>query len=162
RDLQALLDRGVISPEPYSLVAPLGAAPLFLFGRVVKSARFWCARYNFMLFIAGLAALYRLVGRVDRATARALVLLLMTASMFPHHIRDFFGEVFTAVLGGVGIVAIGLEGRAWGWSASVLATANTASWLLGMTLVALSEIWRNRRLRYGLAVAAALALVLAE
>jgi hypothetical protein len=187
RDLQALLERGAISPEPYSLVAPLGATPLFLLGRVARSARFWCARYNFLIFVAGLAVLYRLVSRVDRATARTLVLVLMTASMFPHHIRDFFGEVFTAVLGAVGIIAIGIGarlkpgttpdgrprpettagvtsgvGNASGWAAFVLAVVNTPSWLLGLTLVAFSEVWRRRRLRYLLAAVAALALVLSE
>jgi len=161
RDLQALVEQGTISPEPYSLVAPLGATPLFFLGRVAKSARFWCARYNFLLFLGGLAVLYRLVSRVDPATARAFVLLLMTASMFPHHIRDFCGEVFTAVLGAVGIVAIGLSVR-YGWPALVLAVANTPSWLAGLGLVTVAEIWRRRQLRYLLALAAALAVVLGE
>src|SRR4029453_19133876 len=136
RDLQALLERGTVSPEPYSLVAPLGATPLFFLGRVAKTPRFWCARYNFLLFAGGLVVLYRLVGRVDRAAARTFVLVLMTASMFPYHIRDFFGGVFAAVLGATGIVAIGLAvspgtGR-YGWPALVLAVANTPSWLAGL------------------------------
>jgi hypothetical protein len=163
RDLRQVIEQGTLSPEPYSLIGPAFSTPLYLLGRLTRSARYWAARYNFVLFVGGLAVVYRLLARrVDANLARTVLLLLLAASMFPHHVRDFFGEAFSAVLATVGVLAVTLAGAAWGWVALVAATGNMPSMIVGLALVTLENIWRRRRLRYGLVVIAALGLVMAE
>jgi hypothetical protein len=161
--LDALLDHGEVSRTPYALVGPLFSAPLWLLGRLGPSEEWWCARYNWLLFALGLVALDRLLrGAVPDRVRRTFLLLLVFASMFPHHVQHYFGEVFTAVLAAAGILAVWVRRSPWGWACLALATANTPAAVVGLALVAAGRALETRRWRYGLAVVGAVGLILLE
>src|SRR5262245_2194248 len=161
--LDALLGRAEVPRVAYSLVGPLFSAPLWLLGHVALSPEWWCARYNLVLLAVALGAFeWLLRPALPPRPRRAFLLLVTFASMFPHHGRHYFGEVFTALLAGVGLAALAVRGAGWGWGCLVLAVANTPAALPGLGLVAAWRAWESRRGRYLLAPAAAAALVLLE
>jgi hypothetical protein len=161
--LDALLSRSEVSPISYSLIGPLFSFPLWLLGRIGPSAEWWCSGYNFVLFTLGLLLMDRLLrGAVSGPARRRFLLLLVFGSMFAHHVQNYYGEVFTAVLVAAGILAVAVRRSAWGWPCLVLGAANTPASLVGLLLATGGGCLRVRRLRYGLAVAACAALVLLE
>lgn len=148
---------------PYSMIGPLFSAPFWLLGKLYKSPEWWCARYNFFLFAFGLILLYRIARKhLEPAVLRKFFLILITASMFPNHLRYFMGEVFTAVAAGLGMAALVQQPCFWGWCCLALAVANTPASLAGMGLVSLKRALDSRRWRYALALAAAALLILGE
>ncbi|ROT31608.1 hypothetical protein [Micromonospora sp. HM5-17] len=166
--LLQLLDQRQWSQVPYSLIGPLFAAPLEWLGRWLGDPRHVVAQYNLVLFVLGLAALHGLLrDRMDAALLRRFLLFLVAGSMIAAHVQDFYGEVFTMVTVGVGLLAATLPGtgrwtRSAGWVAVVLGVANTPATLAGLGLVAGLLCLRTRRLRYLLVPLAALALVMGE
>jgi hypothetical protein len=161
--LNALLERGEVSDTAYSLVGPLGSAPLWLLGRAWRSPEWCCLFYNRLVFFGGLFALDRLLRQeVSGPVRRRFLLLLVFASMFPHHLQFYFGEVFTTVLAAVGVVAVGAGRGGWGWACLVLATVNAPAAVVGLALVAGWTALQTHRGRHLLAVVAATALVLLE
>lgn len=166
RALVALLEHGQILAIKYSLIGPLFSAPLWLLGRWIGSPFWWVARFNLLCFIIGLAATYALLrNRVDRGVLRQFFLVLIAASMFPNHLEAYYGEVFTAICVGVGLVAVmrGTIRSGWaGWTAVVLGVANTPATLLALACVVVRRALERRRWRYALAVVAAGALIAGE
>ena len=161
--LDALLSRGEVSPTPYSMVGPLGSAPLWLLGRLGPSSDFWCRGYNFLLFVLGLALMDRLLrGAVGGPARRRFLLVLVYGSMFAHHVQNYYGEVFTAILVAVGVLAAAVRGSWWGWPLVILGAVNTPASVVGVFLAAGAWCFRTRRLRYGVVVAACAGLVLLE
>jgi len=87
--------------------------------------------------------------------------------MIAAHVSDFYGETFTAMTVGVGVLSAVVVGgrravRAMGWVGIVLGTANTPATLPGLALVSGHWAWVSRRLRYLCAVAVAVTLVVGE
>ncbi|MBV1855535.1 hypothetical protein [Catellatospora tritici] len=166
--LSRLLSGGGLSADRYPLVGPLFAAPLWWLGRATVGAEQLLRYHNLILFGLGLLALHLLLrDRIDRVLLRRFLLLLVVAGMVPAHIANFYGEMFTALAVVLGLVVLYRVGsgpvlRALGWAGLVLGTANTPAALPGLGLALGDRAVRTRRLRYGLAVVAALALVLAE
>jgi len=161
--LDALLSRGEVWPTPYSLIGPLFSSPLWLMGRIGPSAEWWCSGYNFILFALGLLVMDRLLrAAVSGPARRRFLMLLVFGSMFAHHVQNYYGELFTALLVASGVLAVAVRRSAWGWPCLILGAANTPASLVGLLLTTGMWCWRVRRLRYGLAVAACAALVLLE
>jgi hypothetical protein len=161
--LADLLERGRISNVQYSLVGPLFSAPLYYLGKLALGPEWWCARFNTLLLAGGLVATILLLrGVVEERLLRAFTLVIIAASMFPNHVRDYFGEVFTAVFVLVGLAAIASRRPALGWTAIVIAVANTPATIVGLLLVALRRAWDTKRARYLIAVVVAAALILLE
>src|SRR5437762_10700935 len=105
--LRDLIERGTLSPMPPSFVGPLASTPLYLLGKVIVTPEWWCARFNTVLFAAGLVVARRLMRTAaEQEVLRRFALVLIAASMFPNHLRNFGGEVFTAMLVSVGILAV--------------------------------------------------------
>src|SRR3981081_3116399 len=52
--ISELLEHGKLSNMRYSLVGPLFSSPLWLIGKVYKTAEWWCERYNLFLFAISL------------------------------------------------------------------------------------------------------------
>ncbi|MGH9461499.1 MAG: hypothetical protein ACRD1X_09805 [Vicinamibacteria bacterium] len=149
RALRYLLTAERIVSMSYSMVGPLFALPLWLLGKLYQSAEWWVARFNFFVFAAGLFIFYRLLrNRVDARTARRFLLILMFGSMFPNHLKDFYGEVFTAVFVGVGVLAAQVGHPRWGWSGVVVGAANTPASMIGLGAMGLSETVSTRRFRF--------------
>ena len=164
-ELARLLGGGGLAATKYSLIGPIFAAPLWFLGRVFGQPAEWVMSFNTLVFAAGLLALYLLLrGRVEGRTLRAFLLLLTLASMLPYHLTQFYGEVFTAVLVAVGLTLVALDrrGALGGLALVVVGAANTPAAIAGLALTLGQRIWRTRRLRYALAVVAAVALVVGE
>jgi hypothetical protein len=161
--LADLIERGRLSNVQYSLVGPLFSTPLYYLGKLALGPEWWCARFNTLLLAGGLIATILLLGRsVEGRTLRAFALVILAASMFPNHVRDYFGEVFTAVFVLVGLAAIASRRSAFGWTTMVIGVANTPATIVGLLLVALKRAWDTKRARYLIAVAATAALILLE
>jgi hypothetical protein len=166
RAISALVEHGRLSDTRYSLVGPLFSVPFWLLGTWIQSPEWWVARFNLICFIAGLAVTYWLLRtQVDRGLLRKFFLLLIAASMFPNHLEAYYGEVFTALGVGVGLVAVtrGTTRAAWaGWTAVVLGVANTPAALIALACVVAQRALQHRRWRYLLAFVAAAALIAGE
>ena len=161
--LMDLLQHGALTNIRYSIIGPVFSAPLWFLGRLNQTPGWWLERYNFLLFVGGLILIYALLkDRMEHGMIRKFILILMVASMFPRHISTYYGEVFTAMLVGVGILAAVIGPRLAGWMAIVLGVANTPAALLGMGFVVLRQILSNKHLRYGLAIIAAVGLIAVE
>ncbi|MEV0228386.1 hypothetical protein [Nonomuraea sp. NPDC050786] len=159
--LWRLLAERHLSEEKYSLIGPLFSTPLWQLGLVYRSPEWWCEKYNALVFATGLFIFYWMLrDHVPRRLLRRFLLLLTFASMFSNHLLFYWGEVFTAVLVGMGTVFLVTTRR--GWTAIVLGVANTPATLPAMMLLTAERIVATRRLRSGLAVAAAVAVVLLE
>lgn len=155
RALQQLIEERRLSDFKFSLVAPIFSAPLYLIGKT--------AYLNVVVFLAGVGAAWWLMrGRVEAGLARRFLLLLVAASMFPNHVMQYYGEVFTAVLLGVGILAVRFGRPILGWTLAVLGVVNTPSTVVALGLVTGVIVLREKRWWVFAALAAAVALILLE
>ena len=162
-ELDALLGNGQISGDKYSLIGPLFSAPLWYLGKLYRGASWWESHYNLFLFALGLFAIYWILkDRVDRGLIRKFLLVLAALSMFPIPLTSYYGETFTALFVGIGLLAAVFGPALWGWIGVVLGVANTPATLLGMGLAAMMRIVERRRVRYALAVIAAGGLIALE
>lgn len=161
--LRLLFERGELSEMAYSMIGPLLASPLYWLDRVVGPPLWWSSRYNFFVLLIGLGLLYRLLRpRMEPGTLRKLILLLVAASMFGRHQMDFYGEVFTAMVAGVGLVSLATGVSVWAGLALIVAVANVPATLGGLILASVGATFFHRRWRLlGLPLGAA-ALIMAE
>lgn len=161
--LTGLLAQGTVPEAKYSMIGPLFSVPLWLIGKMVGAQEWWTLRYNALLLVGGVAFVwFALRDRLPRPLLRRFILLLVFASMFAHHQLGYNGELFTAILVLIGTVAL-VGGKAWpGWLTVAIGVVNTPAALPAMALMVAKWIWNDRRLRWALAVCAAVALVMAE
>jgi hypothetical protein len=165
--LNDLLAHGKLSDVSYSLVGPLFATPLWIIGTLGGNPVEATQYYNVLVFATGLLALYLLLSdRIDGVLLRRFLLLLVAGSTIAPNLADFYGDTFTAMSVGVGVVAV-LAGqhpatRFAGWAAVVLGVVNTPATLVGLGLVSIAELVRRRRLRFALPLLVAGVLVLGE
>ncbi len=117
-ELDALLRNGQIPDDKYSIIGPLLSAPLWFLGNVFRDAAWWEAHYNLFLFGLGLLAIYSILkDHVDRGLIRKFLLILAAFSMFPVPLTSYYGETFTALLVGIGLLAAVFGPALWGWIA---------------------------------------------
>lgn len=106
------------------------------------------ARFNLVIFGLGLLAIYLILkDKVDRTLIRRFLLILAVASMFPFPLTSFYGETFTAIMIGVGVLAAVCGPAVLGWALVALGVANTAATLVGMVLATLTRAGRTGRIR---------------
>jgi hypothetical protein len=161
--LSDLLEHGHILNTKYSLVGPLFSAPLWMLGRVVENSVWWVERYNVLVLAAGALGFYFILRRhLDGRVIRRFLLILLTASMFPNHLKWYYGEVFTAACVGVGLAAVVYGRELGGWIAVTLGVANTPATLVGLGCVALKRALDRRRVLYVLIPLAPALLMLGE
>jgi len=161
--LALLIEWCEVSGMLYSFIGPFCAAPLYFLGKFIGSPDWWCARFNALVLAGGVAVLWQLLRHeVDARLFRTFALLLLTASMFPNHVLDFFGEPLTTVLVAVGLVAVERGFPIAGWAAAIVGVANTPATMVGLAAAAGVRAWRTRRLRPFIAVALAAALIMLE
>ncbi|HEY1349764.1 MAG TPA: hypothetical protein VGF67_09085 [Ktedonobacteraceae bacterium] len=149
-----------IPESRYSLIGPFFALPLIWIGRKLGDPSGWALVYNQVLFAASILLSYFLLkDQMQRAILRKFYLLLLIASMFVAHLAFFYGEVFTALTVGFGLLFVYLRTAALpGWLLLALGVANSPAAIGGLVPLALKRVLDNKRLRYGLIVIAALAL----
>jgi hypothetical protein len=163
---RALLD-GEMPHERYSLVTPLLAVPLAALGRLFGSEAAFVYRTNGVLFGLGLLAIWLLLRRkIPGSLLRAFLLVLVFGSMFPAAVRSLYGETATAMLVGVGLLAV-IAGetrvvRIAGWSAAVLGIVNTPVMLPAFALVVVGLAIAKRSLWPLAAIPVAIALALID
>lgn len=158
-----LIEKGEISDMEYSMVGALFSTPFWLLGKFYKTSEWWCSRYNLFLFVCGTIVMYRILkDRFDYAVLRKFFLIVIFGSMFPHHIKNYYGEVFTAIFVTIGILAISIDNSFWGWCSLVIGTINTPASLAGLGFIVIRQSVINRRCRYLSALAIAVGLILCE
>ena len=161
--LRDLIEHRTLSATRFSFAGPLASAPFYLLGTVFLTPQWWCARFNTILFGAGLVAARHLLRTPEeRDVLRRFALLLIAASMFPNHVRNYGGEVFTAMLVAVGILAVQAGHELAGWTAVTAGVVNTPASMIGLVLMVIARGRRSRRWTHALAVPAAAALILLE
>jgi hypothetical protein len=145
----------------YSLIGPSFALPLVWIGHKLGDPYNLTITYNQILFAVTLLASYVLLRkRIDTALLRKFYLLLLTASMFVAHLAFFYGEVFTALLVGFGVLIAYLRFSVpAGWLLVALGVANTPATLGALVLLVAKRMLDDKRLRYLLVFCAALAFV---
>lgn len=167
--LTELLAESKLINTQYSMIGPVFAAPLWYLGR--PNLQKWLSHYNLLLFLLGLIVMYVLLhNRMDRALLRRFLLLVVAASMVAPHVTNFYGEMFTAMGVGVGVVAAlvripggwGRLTRIAGWTAVTLGAANTPASIPGLGLASAGHSLYQRRLRFLIPLVAGAALVLGE
>lgn len=157
--LQALLGGGGIPTTKYPLIGSLPAIPLILLGHVIASPEWWVARYNVLVYAAGLGLLFGLLrGRLPADVLAAFLLLLGTTAMFPNSLSGFGAETFSAMAVATGLVA--WTGGRWKAGAVLLAAgvANQPATLVGLALALGWWAWRMKRARAAVPVVLAAAL----
>src|SRR3989442_4812824 len=130
--LSELIEQGKISNMTFAFAGPLCSAPLYFLGKLLFAPAWWIARFNVIVLAVGLIAADRIMrDDVDRGLIRKFFLVLLAASMFPNHLRGYYGEVITAVLVAGGILALLLGRTAAGWTAIGLRVVNTPATMGG-------------------------------
>lgn len=158
--LDALLHEGTIKPEPYSFVGPLFASPLWLFG---STRVWWVGRFNVLVLAAGVIATWFGLARAVPPAERAAAALLLTASgMLPNATNDFYGEMFSTMTVGAGLLVVWVQGRSIGWVPIALGVANTPATAVAMLFAAIHRAWVRRRVDAFVALACTAAIILLE
>ena len=158
--LDGLLRHGTLATERYSYIGPLFASPFWVFG---EARQWWSARFNVLILAAGLAAAWWAMRPAASSDERATsVLLLAATGMMPNATLDFYGELFSTVTTGTGLLIVTVRGHWLGWIPVVLGVANMPASGGGLLLVALWRFWTSRRFDGFIATAFAAALILGE
>jgi hypothetical protein len=158
--VDALLHEGTLRPEPYSFVGPLFAAPFWAVG---GSRLWWVARFNVLLLAMASVAFWLLLRPVTTVNERTSATLLLAATgMAPSATLDFYGEMFSAVMAGSGLLLVCVHDRRAGWIPVVLGVANAPATAVGLLFVAMQRAWHARRIDALAATAVAGGLILLE
>lgn len=161
--LRQLLEKGEMPDTIYSLIGPLFAIPLWMLGNLAGDVEAWLKAYNIVIFGLGLLVTWLMLRNLmDRDLLRKFLLLLVAGSMIAPHVNNFYGETFTMLGVGLGILAACARYTKTGWTFVVLGAANTPATLAGLGLVSVAQTWRTRRWRYLVPIAAGGILVLGE
>ncbi len=161
--MDALVHQLRITPLRYSSIGPLFSLPLWLLTLFFKEALPIIERYNFLLFAVFLVILYLwMKDWFDRKVIRTFILLLAFGSMFPGHLLNYFGEVFSAVCLALGVIGLLTKKTAAGWALLILAVMNTPALLVPFGFVVLYMTWESRQARYLILLPLCLVLMLAE
>jgi hypothetical protein len=131
---------GHLTPSRYSIVQSILALPLYFAGETIEYPFGMVALFNTIVFLAGLAATAVLLRhRIPAPMLRRILLLLIAASMFGHHVQLFYGEVLTAVFVAVGLLCLTVGHSVLGNSLVVVGVVNTPAALPGMFLALFSR-----------------------
>ncbi len=161
--LRMLLEQHQLSDTIYSMIGPLFAAPVWMLGVLAGDVDIWLRHYNLIIFALGIGFMFWLLrDLMDRDLLRRFLLLLVAGSMIAPNVNNFYGETFTMLGVGLGILAVLARQTKLGWAAIVLGAANTPASLVGLGLVTAAQSWWTKRLRYFLALVVAGLLVVAE
>jgi hypothetical protein len=161
--IDTLVHQHQIAPMRYSMVGPLFSMPLWLISSFFSDPTIIIARYNFVLFVILLVILYLWLRKwFDKKFLLSFFLLLAFGSMFPGHLINYYGEVFSAVCLTMGSVALAINKKTIGWILSVLAVLNTPAMFIPFLLVVLYLTWESRQLRLLILLPATLILILIE
>jgi hypothetical protein len=165
--VSALLTQGQIKNGPYSqysMIGPLFSIPFWYLGKWFSTPIQMISQYNQFVFACGLLAIYLLLkDHMDRHLLRKFLIILLAASMFSMNVTAYYGEVFTAICVGAGVLAVLLSPSSLlGWGAIVLGVANTPATIAGLIFLTGKQLLDSKRLRYILVIVAAGGLIMIE
>src|SRR5437660_4559374 len=163
--LRLLSTHNLFDPHSkYSLIGLLFSVPLLLIGEQLGHPGEWICFYNVTLFCLCLLLSYLLLRNyIDRALLRKFFLVLIYGSMFVGNLSFYYGEVFTALCVGFGVlVAFRRSTRITGWVAVTLGVASNPATVIGLGLLVLKRTVDSKRLRYLLVFVAAVLCILIE
>ncbi|HSS94698.1 MAG TPA: hypothetical protein VLR46_12010 [Candidatus Dormibacteraeota bacterium] len=161
--LQSWLAGGAIPDTKYPLIGSLPSVLLILLGRVIGSPDWWVARYDVIVYAAGVGLLYALLRRrLATDVLGTFLLLLGITAMLPSSLTGFGAEAFSAMAVGAGLVA--WSGRRWKTAVVMLGlgVANLPASLVGLALAMGWWAWRNKQVKAVVPVAVAGGLWLLE
>jgi hypothetical protein len=162
-ELSQLLKSHTLDSSRFSLVGPLFASPLWFLGTLYQTSAWWCLRYNTLLLVLGMLAIYLLMrNHLDRSLLRTFLILLVFASMLTQQLTDFDAEIFTALLVMVGTTFVVQRRGKIGWPVIVVGIINVPASLAGLGLMTLTHIWTTKHLRYIVVPVVAAGLIGAE
>jgi hypothetical protein len=158
--LQAMLGEPGNFRVKYSLVQPLLSIPLAWLAKLVGLPESNVVAYfNLLVFVVGGAYIYRLVSeRYSPKVARISLLVLCCASMLPHHLQGYFGEVLTSVFLSMGALSIKRRPML-SVTMFTLGLANTPALIPPFAVVAFIYFWRKQGWQPLLAAVCALAIM---
>jgi hypothetical protein len=147
----------------YSMVGPLFSLPLWLISNFYKDPSAIISRYNFLLFAGMLLILYQWLKHLfDRKFLVTFLFLLAFGSMFPAHLINYYGEVFSAACLTLGTVGLAVKKDRAGWVCLFLAVLNTPALLGAFALVAVYITWEKKQIRYLLLIPTCVLLMIVE
>lgn len=151
------------SHSKFSLVQPLLSVPFaWLADWMGNDRAAYVAWFNLSIFAIFSAFIYReLASRYTSAVGRAWLLLMLMGSMYPHHLQNYYGEVFTSL--SMFLAALLVKRRpVIAALLFALGGVNTPALLLPLAGLGAAWLVAERRLAPAAAVVVAGALVLAE
>jgi hypothetical protein len=161
--MDTLVHQLKITPMRYSMVGPLFSLPLWLISTFFSDPTVVIARYNFLLFAIFLLILYLWPRNLfDQKFLLTFLLLLAFGSMFPGHLVNYYGEVFSVVCLTLGTVRLVKNKSTIGWVLLVLAVLNTPALFIPFFLIVLYLTWESKQVRYLILLPATLILLLLE
>jgi len=98
----------------------------------------------------------------DHKLILTFLFLLTFGSMFPGHLINYYGEVFSAVCLALGAVGLATKKPVIGWALLILAVINTPALIVPFFLVVLYLTWESKRARYLFLVPACLIMIIVE
>jgi hypothetical protein len=141
----------------YSVVQPLLSLPLYGLGAAFASPERTVAYFNYIVFVGLIATLWWEFR--EQRERNSVIMLLMAASMFPHDLQRYFGEVLTASACTMGFVLLERRRHALACVLLALGAANTPAALPALTLALLFYVYNTGTLSALIAIALAAALI---
>lgn len=161
--MYTLINEHRIAPMRYSMIGPLVSWPIWRISFYFKDPTAVVERYNSLLLVAFLAG-FALVIKKQFTWDFLLTfsLLLAFGSMFPAHLINYYGEVFSSVCLAAGLAGLALNKYWIGWALVLLGVLNTPALLIPFGLVVLYSVWDTKKLRYLALILLAVSLLVAE
>ena len=161
--MDTLVHQLKLSSMRYSMVGPLFSLPLWWISGLFRDPMAVIARYNYLLFATFLVILFLwLRSWFDQKFLLTFILLLAFGSMFPGHLINYYGEVFSAVFLTLGTLGLVAKKTIIGWVFLILAVLNTPALFVAFALLVLYSTWEARRLRYLLLLPICIVLLIVE
>ena len=164
--MKILVEKAHIVPMRYSMVGPFFSLPLWLISSLLKPENPLSVLkyYNFILFVLLILILYLCFrNHFDKRFLLTFFFFLAFGSMFPAHLIDNYGEVFSAVCLTLGTVGLASKKQLTGWVLLILAVLNTPPLLVPLLFIVLYVTWESKKFRYlTIVVPVVLILMLAE
>lgn len=160
--LEHFLTTGESLGTKYPLIGPLISSPLYFIGKLIKTPHWWLSRFNTFIFLGFLALLYRsLRSRFSEGAMRRLILMLMVGTMYPMHITDYYGEVFSSTMACLSLLFFLNEKSIPAYITSILSVMNMPASLVATAFAnAYYAISRHRARHVLIVVAGAAAIAL--
>jgi hypothetical protein len=151
------LMRGVFFPTKYSLIQPALTALLAYVGRFFYIGSWSVAsHFNIVVFLSlAVPIWFKLVDLYGSRVATRALLLLLGASMLPHHLLRYYGEVLSAMAIATGFL-YARDRPAWAVVSLAIGVANTPVLVVPVGTAALVLLRRAPAVAVGTVVAAAL------